>query len=200
MKETLKFHYDSSGVELAPFPGFEELNSARQELWRLGLLGADVSGVGFGNISLRDGLTNSFYITGTGTGVLSTLTLQDYAKVIAYDFERNWLRCEGRAIASAESLTHAGIYAMAAEVRVVVHGHDPDLWRSLCKRGAATGPSVRYGTPEMARDVQRLFRESDGRRIFAMARHEDGIVAFGQNFREVLMALGEGRAECKSMG
>jgi hypothetical protein len=198
VKETLKFHYESSGAELAPFPGFEELNATRQELWRLGLLGADKSGLGFGNISLRDGLTKSFYITGTGTGVLPALTLQDYARVVAYDFEGNWLRCEGLAIASAESLTHAAIYAMAAEVHVVVHGHDGDLWQSLRERGAATGPNLRYGTPEMARDVQRLFRETDGR-IFAMAGHRNGIIAFGQNFREVLTALAATRAESKSM-
>jgi class II aldolase/adducin N-terminal domain-containing protein len=197
MKETLKFHCDSFEVELAPFPGFEELSAARQDLWRLGLLGADASGVGFGNVSLRDGLTNSFYITGTGTGVLPALTLRDYAKVIAYDFERNWLRCEGRAIASAESLTHAAIYAIAAEMRVVVHGHDRDLWRSLRKRGAATGSNVRYGTPEMAYDVQRVFRETGERGIFAMAGHPGGILAFGRNFREAFGALVAAGAESK---
>src|SRR6266446_4475055 len=125
MKETgaVKFRYESAGVELAPFPGFEELNAVRQELRRLGLLGVDESGLGFGNVSMRDGTTDSFYITGSGTGALPALTLQDYAKVIACDFERNWLRCEGRAIASAESLTHAAVYSMAVDVRVVVHGH-----------------------------------------------------------------------------
>lgn len=34
----------------------------------------------------------------------------------AWDFERNWLRCEGRAIAFAESLTHAAVYAMAGGI------------------------------------------------------------------------------------
>ena len=71
----VKFHYESSGGELAPFPGFEELNAARQELRRLGLLGVDESGIGFGNLSLRDGATDSFYITGSGTGVLRSLGL-----------------------------------------------------------------------------------------------------------------------------
>ena len=73
MSETgaVKFHYESSGAELAPFPGFEELNAARQELRRLGLLGVDESGIGFGNVSLRDGA--AFYITGSGTGVLYSL-------------------------------------------------------------------------------------------------------------------------------
>jgi len=199
MKETLKFHYESAGRELAPFPGFEELNAGRQELRRLGLLGVDESGLGFGNVSLRDGATDSFYVTGSGTGALPALALQDYAKVIACDFERNWLRCEGRAIASAESLTHAAVYSMDAEVRVVVHGHGRRLWRSLRERGAATGPNVPYGTPEMARDVQRLFRETDVRtwRIFAMAGHRDGIVAFGRDFREALAALAVARGESK---
>src|SRR4030095_9644433 len=153
MKETLKFHYESSGRELAPFPGFEELNAGRQELQRLGLLGVDESGTGFGNLSLRDGATDSFYITGSGTGVLPTLGLQDYAKVVAWNFDRNWLRCEGRAIASAESLTHAAVYSMAAKVRVVVHGHDRRLWQGLRERASATDLDVPYGTPEMAREV-----------------------------------------------
>ncbi len=121
MNETgaVKFHYEFTGKELASFPGFEELNAARQELRRLGLLGVDESGIGFGNLSMRDGATDSFYITGSGTGGLPSLRLVDYAKVIAWDFERNWLCCEGREIASAESLTHAAVYAMAAEVRAV---------------------------------------------------------------------------------
>lgn len=201
MKETgaVKFHYESSGVELAPFPGFGELNAARQELRRLGLLGVDESGIGFGNVSLRDGANDSFYITGSGSGVRPALTLQDYAKVMAWDFERNWLRCEGRAIASAESLTHAAVYAMDADVRVVVHGHDGRLWRSLRKRDSATDPNVAYGTAEMAQEVERVFRETDVRtsKIFAMAGHRAGIVFFGQDFRQALAALAAARAESK---
>jgi Class II Aldolase and Adducin N-terminal domain len=193
MSETgvVKFHFESSRVELTPFFGFEALNAARQELRRMGLLGVDESGIGFGNVSLCDGATDGFYITGSGTGGLPSLGLQDYAKVMAWDFERNWLRCEGRAIASAESLTHAAVYAMAAEVRAVVHGHDEVLWRNLLERGISTGADVPYGTPEMAREVQRLFRETDVRekKIFAMAGHADGIVAFGHDFREALAAL-----------
>ncbi len=187
----VKFCYESSGTDLAPFSGFEELNTARQELRRLGLLGVDGNGIGFGNISLRNGATDSFYITGSGTGNLPSLGLQDYAKVIEWDFERNWLRCEGRAIASAESLTHAAVYSMAAEVRAVVHGHDRRLWRALLERGPGTGADVPYGTPEMAREVERLFRETDvrTRKIFAMAGHEEGVVAFGEDFPEALAAF-----------
>jgi Class II Aldolase and Adducin N-terminal domain len=188
---TIKFRYESSGKELGAFPGFEELNGARQELRRLGLLGEDESGMGFGNVSLRDGTTDSFYITGSGTGGLQSLGRGGYAKVTGWDFARNWLRCEGRARASAESLTHAAVYSTASEVRLVVHGHDHRLWQSVRERGIATSADVAYGTAEMAQEVQRLFRETDVRfgKIFAMEGHVDGIVAFGRDFSEALAAL-----------
>ncbi|MGH8162825.1 MAG: class II aldolase/adducin family protein [Rhodanobacteraceae bacterium] len=157
----------------------------------MGLLGMAESGVGFGNVSLRDGTTDSFYITGSATGGLPTLTPQDCAKVLAYDFEQNWLRCEGRVIASAESLTHAAVYAMDPEAGAVIHGHDAALWQGLLERGFSTRPDVPYGTPAMAREVQRLFRETDLHlsRVFAMAGHQDGIVAFGHDLREALSTL-----------
>ena len=80
---------------------------------------------------------------------------------------------------------------MAGEVRVVVHGHDPRLWNNLCERGVATSPAVPYGTAQMAREVQRLFGETDvrKRKIFAMAGHRDGILAFGQNFGQAFAPL-----------
>jgi L-ribulose-5-phosphate 4-epimerase len=188
---TVKFHYESDGIELAPFAAFEELNAARQELSRMGLLGVDENGIGFGNVSARDGANDSFYVTGSGTGGLSDLGLNDYAKVTAWDFDHNWLRCQGRTIPSAESLTHAAVYATAANVRAVAHGHDPALWRGLCERGSVTAADVAYGTPEMAREVMRLFRAGDVRQIgiFAMAGHRDGIVAFGSDLRQVLNTL-----------
>lgn len=201
MNETgaVKFHYESAGGGLAPFSGFEELNAARQKLRQMGLLGVDESGVGFGNLSIRDGATDSFYITGSGTGALPALTLQDYTKVVVCDYERNWLRCEGRAIPSAESLTHAAVYSIHANVGVVVHGHHGRLWRSLLEQGSVTSPNVPYGTPEMAREVQRLFRETDLRGIFAMAGHRDGIVAFGRDFHQVLASLTAACAESEAM-
>jgi L-ribulose-5-phosphate 4-epimerase len=191
---SVKFRYESDGQELAPFAGFEALNEARDELRRLGLLGLDENGIGFGNVSLREGSTNFFYITGSGTGGLVSLGLTNYARVTAWDLERNWLRCEGRAIASAESLTHAAIYAVAVEVCVILHGHDHTRWHNLLEQGAATAPDVPYGTPAMAREVQRLFHETavGARKIFAMGGHEAGIIAFGRDFDEALEALKRG--------
>jgi L-ribulose-5-phosphate 4-epimerase len=193
MNETgaVKFQFETDGQPLASCPGFEELSAAGRELRRLGLLGVDENGIGFGNLSLRDGTTDSFYITGSGTGSLPELELKDYAKVVGWDFDRNWLRFEGRVIASAESLTHAAIYAIESSVRVVVHGHHHLLWQGLLERGPVTRATVAYGTPEMAREVQRLFQETSVRadKIFAMAGHRHGIVAFGRDFPGVLAVL-----------
>lgn len=193
MSETgaIKFQCKRDDRELAPFEGLTELNAARQELRRLRLMGVDAAGIGFGNISLRDGKGGGFYITGTGSGGRAELERKDYARVVSWDFAHNWLRSEGRVAASAESLTHAALYAMDPNIGAVIHGHDHSLWLALLAQGAMTRPEVAYGTPEMAREVQRLLRESKiaANKIFAMAGHKDGIVAFGCDLGEALRIL-----------
>jgi len=195
MKETgaVKFCYESEACLPGPFSGFEELRLAREELRCMGLLGADADGIGFGNVSVREG--DCFYITGSGTGLFTSLQPGDCVRVTAWDFERNWLRSEGLAIPSAESLTHAAIYESDPAISVVLHGHDNELWRNLLARGPSTAAGVTYGTPAMAREVKRLFRETDvgKRKLFAMAGHEAGIVAFGANFSEALGLLRQGQ-------
>ena len=59
MSETgsVKFSYELIETELAPFVGFDELNVCRRRLQQLRLLGVDESGIGFGNVSVRDGET-----------------------------------------------------------------------------------------------------------------------------------------------
>ena len=193
MNETgsVKFKCEHLETELAPFPGFADLIESRQRLRDLGLLGVDENGIGFGNVSARDGSSDAFFITGSGTGGLPALAIRDCAKVSAWDFDRNWLHCEGGTIASAESLTHAAIYSMDRTVRIVLHFHSQSLWHTLLERAPATRGDVAYGTPGMAREVQRLFRETDvrKRKLFAMAGHEEGCVAFGHNGPEALSVI-----------
>ncbi len=193
MSETgsVKFTYELVEKEIAPFAGFEELNASRRNLRQLRLLGVDDSGIGFGNVSVRDGATSCFYITGSGTGGLSILTLRDCALVTEVDFERNWLRCEGLTVASAESLTHAAVYAADARAKAVIHAHSTQLWAALCGAGAMTSSHVEYGTPAMAHEVMRLFRESEvrERKVFAMGGHEQGIVAFGATLADAFTSL-----------
>ena len=193
MSETgvVKFAAEHVAVELAPFAGFQELNACRCKLLALKMIGADANGIGFGNLSVRADDAGAFYITGSGTGGRRQLSLSEYAKVIAYDLERNWLRCEGGTVASSESLTHAAVYGSELQVGVVIHCHSNAVWTRLLDRELTTSADVEYGTPGMAFEVQRLFRETDVRnqQIFAMAGHTDGVIAFGRDVDDAFGAL-----------
>jgi L-ribulose-5-phosphate 4-epimerase len=186
MSHYVKFTYQRARLDIAPFGGFAELNACRRKLLEQRLIGVDAKGIGFGNLSIRDGVSRNFYITGSATGGLPELTPTDCVRVVACDFARNWLRYEGAAIPSSESLTHAAIYKSDPSTSAVIHCHDSVLWRALLDRVPTTSKAVAYGTPEMAYEIMRLFEETDvrSRKILVMAGHEGGIVTLGQNFEE----------------
>ncbi len=155
------------------------------------MLGVDESGIGFGNISVRDGQTRQFYISGSGSGALAELSLDDCAHVTAYDFTQNWVRSEGLVVASAESLTHAALYEADAAIGAVIHGHSAAFWRQASRTAPTTSVDAEYGTPAMAKDVQRLFRETDvpARKLFVMGGHAEGFVTFGSDLHEAIAVL-----------
>jgi L-ribulose-5-phosphate 4-epimerase len=193
MAETgsVKFTCQRVPVEISNFAGFAELNKYRRKLLGLGMIGVDANGIGFGNLSVRDGATSRFYITGSATGGIHELKPSDYARVVAYDFPGNWLQCEGSTVASSESLTHAAVYESEPAAGAVIHCHDMNLWAALLEKGPTTPKGVEYGTPEMAYSVRKLLKVKDvkRRKIFAMAGHEGGIVAFGKDPGEAFAAL-----------
>ena len=197
MSEYVKFTCEQAAAEITPFDGLAELNAYRRKLLQLRLIGVDVDGVGFGNLSIRDGATNNFYITGSATGGKPELTLADCARVMAYDFRKNWLRYEGSAIPSSESLTHAAVYESDAQAGSVIHCHDSRLWAALLNHAPTSSKAVDYGTPEMASEVRRLFNVTDvqNRKILVMAGHEGGIVAFGKDLEEAFVVLMRERRE-----
>jgi len=199
VSEYIKFTCEHAATDLSPFDGLAELNAYRRKLLQLRLIGADANGIGFGNLSIRDGTTNNFYITGSATGGIAELTLANCARVVAYDFERNWLRCAGAAIASSESLTHAAVYKSDARTGAVIHCHDSKLWTALLNQAPTSSKAVEYGTPEMAYEVLRLFNLTDvkSRKILVMAGHEGGIVAFGRDLEEAFAVLMRERKKIK---
>lgn len=189
-----------------------DLTAYRDALHRLNLIGEYPDGIGFGNISHRllpslsqfpdrsdDFLAAGtahptgplFVITGTQTGKLPTLSAADYALVTAFNLEENTLTCKGLRQASSESLTHGVIYASQPAINAIIHVHSPQLWKRLLHQVPTTRANVPYGTPEMAAETQRLFRESPllQQKIFAMAGHEDGIVTFGENLQTAYRVL-----------
>src|SRR5438477_12968088 len=193
MRETgsVKFTCQQVPIEISRFAGFAELKRYRRKLLALGMIGVDASGVGFGNLSIRNGATSRFYITGSATAGVSELMPTDCAKVVAYDFARNWLQCEGSTVASSESLTHAAVYESDPTARAVIHCHDMKLWTALLHKVPTTPEKVEYGTPEMAYAVRGLFDNTDvlKKKIFVMAGHEGGVVAFGRDLRSAFAQL-----------
>jgi L-ribulose-5-phosphate 4-epimerase len=194
---SIKFSCEQVAVKIPGFAGFVELNRYRRKLRDLGMIGVDAGGVGFGNLSVRNGSSSRFYITGSATGMIPELAPTDYAKVVAYDFARNWLRCEGSVVASSESLTHAAVYESDPNTRAIIHCHDMKLWAALLDRAPTTPKKVEYGTPEMAYAVRRLLEITDvrNRRIFVMAAHEGGLVTFGKDLEEAFGVLTRQRTE-----
>jgi ribulose-5-phosphate 4-epimerase/fuculose-1-phosphate aldolase len=197
VSEYVKFACDQATTEITPFGPLAELNAYRRKLLQLRLIGVDANGIGFGNLSIRDGATNNFYITGSATGGKPELTAADCAKVVAYDFEQNWLRYQGTATPSSESLTHAAVYESDTNARSVIHCHDSKVWAALLNQAPTSSKAVDYGTPEMAYEVTRLFKATDvqNRKILVMAGHEGGILAFGRDLEEAFVVLMRERRE-----
>jgi ribulose-5-phosphate 4-epimerase/fuculose-1-phosphate aldolase len=157
------------------------LNECRNRLHAAGLVGHDtVHDVGYGNLSIRE-RDGTFIITGTQTGHIARTDERHYAIVTGYDIDANRVACAGPVQASSEALTHAALYELDAGIRAIAHVHSADLWHRLLDRIPTTSADVAYGTPEMAREFGRLYRETDLAEtgVAAMAGHADGIVALG---------------------
>jgi ribulose-5-phosphate 4-epimerase/fuculose-1-phosphate aldolase len=191
VSEYIKFTCEQAATEITRFGALAELNAYRRKLLHLRVIGVNANGIGFGNLSIRDSATKNFYITGSATGRKPELTLADCARVVGYDFEKNWLRYEGSAIPSSESLTHAAVYESDAKAGSVIHCHDSKLWAALLNKAPTSSKAVDYGTPEMACEVTRLFKVTDvqSTKILVMAGHEGGIVAFGKDLEEAFAVL-----------
>lgn len=168
----------------------QELNHYRTKLYQLGLIGMYPNGIGYGNMSIRLG-NKQFLITGTATGHLHLLTNEHYTTVTSYNFKENSLTCRGPIQASSESLTHAAIYESSPETLAVIHVHNLALWKLLKNKVPTSAATVEYGTPEMALEIQRLFRETDVRmkQILVMAGHEEGIISFGPTVEEAYQLI-----------
>src|SRR5690348_14886055 len=106
-----------------------ELNAWRNRLFDLGLIGQTPEGIGYGNMSIRNG--KNFIITGSGTGGLKELDANGFVEVTSYSFMENFVECRGPLLASSESLTHAVIYDTRPLAGAVFHVHHNELWKKL---------------------------------------------------------------------
>ena len=168
------------------FDEIAELNKWRNKFYKLGLIGEYDNGIGFGNISIRYSQPVQFIVSGTQTGNLPTLNEQHYTRVTDFDLEKNFLSCCGPIQASSESLTHATLYQANPTVNAVIHVHHLQLWQQLMYKVPTTAIEVAYGTPEMAKEILRLFQKDNlmQTKVVVMSGHEEGIISFGRNLEE----------------
>ncbi len=158
------------------------INSWRDTLYRIGLIGALEDGIGFGNISMRYGET-AFLITGSATGSLEKLDETHYCLVENYDLGENRLLCRGPLRASSESLSHAVVYDCSPATNAVIHVHHAGLWNRYLNKLPTSAMDVPFGTPEMALEIKRLLEDPQTMRekFIVMGGHRDGIISFGES-------------------
>src|SRR5512133_3777430 len=185
-------HWNQSGPVISD-EQFEIINSWREILYNMDLIGAYENGVGFGNISIRLNHGHQFIITGSATGEIPELEPGHYVRVNSFNIDDNAVQCVGPLKASSESLTHAAIYLADSGVNAVVHVHNIDLWNELIHKVPTTNPGMDYGTSGLAKDILRLFKDSDvyEKRIIIMAGDRAGILTFGHDMDEAVNVLME---------
>ena len=183
-------HWTQSGPVISD-EQFEIINYWREILYNMDLIGAYENGVGFGNLSMRINGGNQFVITGSATGEIPELEPGHYVKVGSFNIDDNAVQCSGPLKASSESLTHAAIYLADSDTNAVVHVHNLELWSELIYKVPTTNPGMDYGTTGLAKDITRLFLESDvfEKRIIVMAGDRAGILTFGHDIDEAVNVL-----------
>jgi L-ribulose-5-phosphate 4-epimerase len=184
--------FDCDWTEGPPPDGIDDLVDVRNRLHAMGLIGEYTeSGIGYGNVSKRLGGGLRFAISGTATGKIPQATSSAFCEVTRHDINKNFVACTGPVPASSESMTHAMFYACNAEIHAVLHVHHRGFWEYLLKHAPYSREDVSYGTPAMAREVERLMRETElgSVQIMAMKGHEEGIIAFGRNLEDAMSII-----------
>lgn len=188
----IKFESHWRKTEALDNAEIEILNRWRRPLYDAGLIGHYAEhGIGFGNLSVRAAAEGQFIISGSQTGHLPEPGAEHYALVEHYDIDRNQVFSIGASEASSEALTHAAIYELDPEIGAVVHVHSEEMWAGLKGSAATTAAEVAFGTPAMAREFRRLWRETDFKEtgIAVMAGHESGLVSTGSNLQEAALRI-----------
>lgn len=184
----IKYRLEFRTSTAVTFPGLATMNAWRRILLGVGLVGRDdrrYGGLGFGNLSMRcPADPEAFFITGTQTGGLETLSAEHYARVEYCDPLANHIIASGPVRPSSEALTHGAVYQVRPECRYIFHAHSPEIWRQAqALQLPETGAEIEYGTPAMAEAFRELLGESDSDDggVLVMRGHQDGVVSFADS-------------------
>jgi len=175
-----------------------ELDSYRCTCHKMNLIGVypnshpEYPNIGFGNISKRWTKDGQFVVTCSQTGHLEKLDPSNYTLVTDFSLEENTLWAKGINPPSSESLTHAAVYAVSGDdVNYVLHAHHEKLWKNASTLGCIFTEDVPYGTPEMAREVQRVYQDYGVNKLVSMKGHKDGLIIWGSDLKKLIQIFEE---------
>jgi ribulose-5-phosphate 4-epimerase/fuculose-1-phosphate aldolase len=114
------------------------------------------------------------------------LSNKDYSFVSSWDIDNNSLKCSGGTKASSESMTHGAVYDCNSQIGAVVHIHNLKYWKTFINKLPTTNKHATYGTPEIANEIKRLYKETDfkTKKVAVLGGHKEGIISFGKNIKE----------------
>ena len=186
----IKYDFQFTQSEPLSVEQFSEIESVRERLHALNLIGVTKDGIGFGNISQKID-DSSFVITGTQTGHLAKLSGEHYSFVEEYNDKEFYLKSSGGIKPSSEALTHGTIYNLYSKIGAVIHIHSKEIWNFMLTHDYLKTKDVEYGSVEMIDEVNRIFSTIDplSNPKFVMAGHEDGVMVFGKDLLGAEMAL-----------
>ena len=167
-----------------------ELNDARTQLFRLGVLGVNSQGIGFGNVSIRF-RREEFLVSGTATGTMPELTPAEYCLVKSFDFVQNRIVSIGPIQASSEAMTHGAVYRSCPKANCVMHIHSGAIYNGMIRDGClATDKNAAYGTPDIAISLAERVKElgTDEGAVY-MAGHDEGVIVWGPTVERALKII-----------
>jgi hypothetical protein len=165
-----------------------DLQVLRNELKINNLIGMLPNGIGYGNVSKK--WYDKFIVSGSQTGGEAILNCSDYAIIHDYDIMKNTLVYSGVRPPSSEAITHLAIYEAKPKTKFVAHLHNKEIWEELIRNGQKTSGSAEYGTVEIALEAKEYVSGlPDGIGIFALSGHEDGIIAFSDELKSIILLI-----------
>jgi ribulose-5-phosphate 4-epimerase/fuculose-1-phosphate aldolase len=180
----IKYRLDFTPVSVLEESEVACLVSWQRILHSLELLGRQpdrYEGLAYGNLSMRS--EAGFIISGTQCSDLAP-SPEHYCLVTSWDLSANRVTARGPVEPSSECLTHAALYDADPAIGAIVHAHSAEIWKNHQELAMPmTDRAIAYGTPEMAAEVKRLYREYEmpGCGAIAMGGHLDGVLSFGQS-------------------
>lgn len=186
----IKFDAICIGNEYPDAIHIVDLQVLRNELKINNLIGMLPDGIGYGNVSKR--WNDKIIVSGSQTGGEAILSCSDYAIVHDYDILQNTIVYSGLRAPSSETMTHLAIYSVKPKAKFVAHLHNRKIWRELIRKEARTNGFGEPGTIEIALETREYVSEiNDDEGIFALNRHENGVIAFSNELKRIILLINQ---------